>query len=66
MKISIPHGSGLGPLLLNILINNLFLMKLSFEICNTADDNTLYSCRKGLNEIVTNLELISVNCLSGL
>ena len=52
MTIGIPHGSGLGPLLLNILINNLFLMKLSFEICNTADENTLYSCRKGLSKLL--------------
>ena len=32
-------------------------MKLKSEICNFADDNTLYSCEKDLNEIVTNLEI---------
>ena len=32
-------------------------MKLNSEISNFADDNTLYSCGKDLNEIVTNLEI---------
>ena len=32
-------------------------MKLNSEKCNFADDNTLYSCGKDLNEIVTNLEI---------
>ena len=31
-------------------------MKLNSEFCNFVDDNTLYSCGKDLNEIVTNLE----------
>ena len=47
----------LGPLLFNIFINDLFLMKLNSEICNFADDNTIYLCGKDLNEIVTNLEI---------
>ena len=32
-------------------------MNLNSEICNFADDNTLYSCWKDLNEIVNNLEI---------
>ena len=32
-------------------------MKLYSEICNSPDDNTIYSCGKDLNEIVTNLEI---------
>ena len=41
-------------------MNDLPLTKLNPEICNFADDNTIHSCRKDLNEIVANLEIDSV------
>ena len=52
----IPQGSILGPLLFNILINNIFLVAEKSDICNFADDNTLYSRGRNLPLISSDLE----------
>ena len=51
----IPKSSILGPLLFNIFIENIFFFVEKSEICNFADDSTIYSCRKDLLKIKENL-----------
>ena len=55
MVRGIPQGSILGPLLFNLFINDLFLFIERTNICNFADDNTIYSCQNGLKTILEDL-----------
>ena len=55
IRRGIPQGSILGPLLFNIFINDIFMIIEQSDICNFADDNTLYSCGKSLADIKENL-----------
>ena len=59
----IPQGSILGPLLFNIFINDIFFFVEKSEICNFADDNTVYSCGKDLAKIKGDLICTMKNVL---
>ena len=50
------QGSILGPLLFNIFINDIFLVVEKSDVCNFADDNTLYSLGSNFPLILNNLE----------
>ena len=52
----VPQGSILGPLLFNVFINDIFMFIEKTEICNFADDNTIYDCGEDLSNILENLK----------
>ena len=54
--LGVPQGSILGPLLFNIFINDIFLFVERSDICNFADDNTLYNCGKTIDSIINPLK----------
>ena len=55
--LGIPQGSILGPLLFNIFLNDLLLSMRESDLCNFADDNTLYAIAKTLSEVLRILEI---------
>ena len=47
-----------------IFINDLFFLQIKSEICNFAEDNTLYSCDKELGTSISNLKYDMTNILN--
>ena len=50
----VPQGSVLGPILFNIYLNDLFYQLV--DVCNFADDTTLYACDTKLDNVLNQLE----------
>ena len=53
----------LGPLFFNLFIDDLFLFSERTNICNFADDNTIYSCNINLQTILKNRKYDMQNIL---
>ena len=56
IKRGVLQGTFLGPLSFNAVINDIFMFNEKTEICNFADDNTIYDCGEDLSNILENLQ----------
>jgi len=55
-SLGVPQGSILGPLIFNIFINDLLFFPRKSDLCNFADDNSLYASAKLLCHLISILK----------
>ena len=54
--MGVPQGSLLGTLSFNIHLNDIFMFLEETEVCNYADDTTIYACGPKIATVIVHLE----------